>query len=56
MTEPDESQEKTPKTDQVLFSPDGDPHHTLAQAPQPDEHLEPTVTRDGRTEAVDDEQ
>ncbi|XTZ14425.1 hypothetical protein ACQSSU_23465 [Micromonospora echinospora] len=52
MTEP----EKTRKTDQVLSSPDGDPHHTMAQAPQPDEHLEPTVTRGGRTEAVDDEQ
>lgn len=56
MTEPEESREKSPKTDQVLFSPDGDPHHTLAQAPQPDEHPLPTVTRDGRTEQVDDEQ
>ncbi|SCL21949.1 hypothetical protein GA0070616_2429 [Micromonospora nigra] len=56
MTEPEENQEKSPKTDRVLFSPDGDPHHTVAQAPQPDEHLKPTVTVDGHTEPVDDEQ
>ncbi|MCZ7438151.1 hypothetical protein O7598_17205 [Micromonospora sp. WMMC241] len=56
MTEPEEDQEKTRKTDQVLYSPDGDPHHTLAEAPQPDEHLDVTTTVDGRTEVVDDEQ
>lgn len=56
MTEPEESREKSPKTDRVLYSPDGDPHHTPAQAPQPDEHLPPTVTRDDRTEVIDDEQ
>ena len=56
MTEPEEEQEKTRKTDRVLFSPDGDPHHTLAEAPQPDEHLPPTVTRDGHTEVLDHEQ
>ncbi|MBQ1075663.1 hypothetical protein KBX06_21230 [Micromonospora sp. C31] len=43
----DEVPEESPKTDRVLFSPDGDPHHTVAQASQPDEHLKPTVTRDG---------
>lgn len=56
MTEPEEDQEKTRKTDQVLFSPDGDPHHTLAEAPQPDEHLPATFTHDDRTDVVDDEQ
>lgn len=56
VTEPEEEQEKTRKTDRVLFSPDGDPHHTLAEAPQPDEHLPPTVTRDGHTDVLDDEQ
>ncbi|SCF26129.1 hypothetical protein [Micromonospora mirobrigensis] len=55
MTEPEEEREKTGKTDQVLFSPDGDPHHTLAQAPQPDEHLPVTVTGGDATEIVDDE-
>ncbi|WP_176308822.1 hypothetical protein [Micromonospora sp. NBS 11-29] len=56
MTEPEEEQEKTGKTDRVLFSPDGDPHHTLAEASQPDEHLDVTATVDDRTEVVDDEQ
>jgi hypothetical protein len=56
VTEPEEDREKTGKTDRVLYSPDGDPHHTLAQAPQPDEHPPVTVTRDDRTEVLDDEQ
>ncbi|MEV0398370.1 hypothetical protein [Polymorphospora rubra] len=56
MTAPEESQEKDPKTDDVLFSPDGDPHHKLAQAPQPDEHLPVTYTHDGETEIVGGEQ
>lgn len=56
MTEPEEEHEKTAKTDRVLFSPDGDPHHTLAEAPQPDEHLAARFTHDGETEVVDDEQ
>ncbi|TWJ22098.1 hypothetical protein [Micromonospora endolithica] len=55
MTEPEEEREKSRKTDQVLFSPDGDPHHTPAQAPQPDEHLPVTATVDDRTEVVDEE-
>lgn len=56
MTEPEEEHEKTAKTDRVLFSPDGDPHHTLAEAPQPDEHLPVRFTHDGETDVVDDEQ
>ena len=56
MSQPEETQEKTRKTDKVLFSPDGDPHHNLAQAPQPDEHQPITVTSDDRTEVVDDKQ
>ncbi|GAA0363225.1 MULTISPECIES: hypothetical protein [Micromonospora] len=56
MTEPEEDQEKTRKTDRVLFSPDGDPHHTLAEAPQPDEHLSVRFTHDDETEVVDDDQ
>ncbi|WP_433533040.1 hypothetical protein ACQPYA_14140 [Micromonospora sp. CA-263727] len=56
MTEPEEEHEKTSKTDPVLFSPDGDPHHTLAQAPQPDEHLAPQFSHDGETDAIDGEQ
>ncbi|MFI0793451.1 MULTISPECIES: hypothetical protein [Micromonospora] len=57
MTEPEEEQEKTPKTDRVLFSPDGDPHHTLAEAGQPDEHLAVRYQHDGESETVgDDEQ
>lgn len=54
MTEPEEGREKTPTTDRVLYSPDGDPHHTLAQAAQPDEHLAVRVVRDGETEVVGD--
>ncbi|BCJ56815.1 hypothetical protein [Micromonospora endophytica] len=56
MTEPEEEHEKSTKTDPVLFSPDGDPHHTLAQAPQADEHPPVRFTHDGETEIVDDEQ
>ncbi|GLY22731.1 hypothetical protein [Micromonospora sp. NBRC 101691] len=56
MTAPEEDQEKTPKTDRVLYSPDGDPHHTTAQAPQPDEHLPATVTHDEQTDVVDDDE
>lgn len=56
MTEPEEEREKSRKTDPVLFSPDGDPHHTMAQAPQPGEHLPVTATIDDRTEVVGDEQ
>ncbi|MFG2060903.1 hypothetical protein ACGFIK_05735 [Micromonospora sp. NPDC048871] len=55
MTEPEEDQEKTRKTDRVLFSPDGDPHHTLAEAPQPDEHPAVRYDHDGESEVVDDE-
>ncbi|MFI7079481.1 hypothetical protein ACIBO1_19475 [Micromonospora sp. NPDC049903] len=56
MTEPEEEHEKTAKTDQVLFSPDGDPHHDPAQAPQPDQHLPSLFSHDGETDVVDDEQ
>ncbi|RFS45461.1 hypothetical protein D0Q02_16325 [Micromonospora craniellae] len=56
VTEPEEEREKTAKTDQVLFSPDGDPHHDPAQAPQPDEHLPSLFSHDGETYMVDDEQ
>ncbi|WP_199523829.1 hypothetical protein [Micromonospora craterilacus] len=56
MTEPEEEREKSAKTDPVLFSPDGDPHHNPAQAPQPDEHLSVLFSHDGETDVVDDEQ
>ncbi|WP_199714350.1 hypothetical protein [Micromonospora radicis] len=56
MTEPEEDQEKSAKVDPVLFSPDGDPHHNPAQAPQPDEHLAVTFSHDDETEVLDDEQ
>ncbi|HEY8534055.1 MAG TPA: hypothetical protein VIL44_09335 [Micromonospora sp.] len=56
MTEPEEQQQKTSKTDRVLYSPDGDPHHTVAQAPQPDHHQPVTVTRGDDTEVIEDEQ
>ncbi|BCJ67470.1 hypothetical protein [Polymorphospora rubra] len=52
MTAPEESREKNPKTDDVLFSPDDDPNHELAQAPQPDEHLPVNFVHDGETEVV----
>ncbi|WP_165945743.1 hypothetical protein [Micromonospora sp. KC606] len=55
MTQPDESREKTQKTDDVLYTADGDPHHDLAQAPQPDEHLAARYVRDGEAETVGDE-
>ncbi|MEV0430229.1 MULTISPECIES: hypothetical protein [unclassified Micromonospora] len=55
MTEPEEDQEKTRKTDDVLYSPDGDPHHTMAEAPQPDEHLPVRFEHDGESETVGDE-
>ncbi|MET8833847.1 hypothetical protein ABZ744_12805 [Micromonospora chersina] len=55
MTQPEEDQEKSKKTDDVLYSADGDPHHNLAQAPQPDEHLTPRYEHDGETEPVGDE-
>jgi hypothetical protein len=55
VTEPEEGEEKTKKTDDVLYSPDGDPHHNLAQAPQPDEHLRAQFQHDGETEPVGDE-
>ncbi|WP_319462045.1 hypothetical protein [Micromonospora sp. RTP1Z1] len=55
MTSPEENQEKSPKTDDVLFSRDGDPHHDIDQAPQPDEHLSVQFTHDGETEAVGEE-
>jgi hypothetical protein len=55
VTDPDENREKTHKTDDVLFSTDGDPHHHLEQAPQPDEHLPAQFTHDGETETVGDE-
>ncbi|WP_199562012.1 hypothetical protein [Micromonospora deserti] len=56
MTQPDEGREKSAKTDDVLFSPDGDPHHNPAQAPQPDEHRPATFTHDDQIDVVDDEQ
>jgi len=56
VTEPEEGKEKTAKTDQVLSSPDGDPHHKLAQAPQPDHHQPVTITRGDETDVVEDEQ
>jgi hypothetical protein len=52
MTEPEEYEQKTRKTDEVLFSPDGDPHHKPSQTPRPDEHLPVTFTHDGETEIV----
>ncbi|MFE9689233.1 hypothetical protein [Micromonospora sp. NPDC005806] len=55
MTEPEEGEEKSRKTDDVLFSTDGDPHHRMAQAPQPDEHLPVQFQHDGETETVGDE-
>jgi hypothetical protein len=55
VTEPEEDREKTKKTDDVLFSPDGDPHHNLAQAPQPDEHLSARFQHDSESETVGDE-
>ncbi|SCG72773.1 hypothetical protein [Micromonospora inositola] len=55
MTDPDENREKTHKTDDVLFSRDGDPHHDIDQAPQPDEHLAVQFTHDDETETVGDE-
>jgi hypothetical protein len=55
VTEPEEDRSKTKKTDDVLYSADGDPHHNLAQAPQPDEHLTPQYEHDGETEPVGDE-
>ncbi|GIJ25161.1 hypothetical protein Vqi01_03230 [Micromonospora qiuiae] len=55
MTEPEEDREKSRKTDPVLFSPDGDPHHNPAQAPQPDEHPPVRFTHDGETDIVGDE-
>lgn len=56
MTEPEEEREKSSKTDRVLFSPDGDPHHTVAQVPQPDEHLEVTFSHGDQVDVLDDEQ
>jgi hypothetical protein len=55
VTDPDENREKTPKTDDVLFSTDGDPHHHLEQAPQPDEHLAVQFMHDDETETVGEE-
>jgi hypothetical protein len=55
VTQPEEDQEKSKKTDDVLYSADGDPHHNLAQAPQPDEHLPARFQHDGETETVGDE-
>ncbi|MDG4800029.1 hypothetical protein [Micromonospora sp. WMMD980] len=53
MTVPEEEQEKSVTTDPVLFSSDGDPHHTVAQAGQPDEHLTSRyVPGDGESEPV----
>ncbi|MFY1576969.1 hypothetical protein ACN26Z_18940 [Verrucosispora sp. WMMD703] len=56
MTEPEEEREKSAKTDPVLFSPDGDPHHNPAQTPLPDEHLPVTYAHDGETDVIDGEQ
>ncbi|MEU3453492.1 MULTISPECIES: hypothetical protein [unclassified Micromonospora] len=55
MTEPEEDEEKTHKTDEVLFSPDGDPHHTPSQNPRPDEHQPVRFQHDGETDTVVDE-
>ncbi|MGA3487644.1 hypothetical protein ACK8GG_06490 [Micromonosporaceae bacterium DT55] len=56
MTAPEEDREKSAKTDQVLFSPDGDPHHTWEEAPQPDTHLTPEYLHDDEVELLDGEQ
>ncbi|MFI7488985.1 hypothetical protein ACIBXA_11445 [Micromonospora echinaurantiaca] len=56
MSQPDESREKTPKTDAVLMHPDNDPRKTTAQVPPPAEHGETRVERDGRMVPVDKEE
>jgi uncharacterized membrane protein len=55
MSQADENQEKTPKTDAVLMRPHEDPHRRIDEVPprNPDDEGQVRVERDGRLEPVD---
>jgi hypothetical protein len=48
MTQPEESREKTPKTDAVLMHPQNDPDVNTAQVPPPVEPGRTMVEQDGK--------
>ncbi|MEU5933136.1 hypothetical protein [Micromonospora sp. NPDC047187] len=56
MSQPDESREKTPKTDAVLMHPDNDPHRNTAQVAPRKEHAEIQVERDGELVPLDQDE
>ncbi|MDG4808966.1 hypothetical protein O7634_19640 [Micromonospora sp. WMMD1120] len=56
MSQPDESREKTPKTDAVLMHPDNDPHRTTAEVAPRREHAEIQVERDGDLVPLDQDE
>ncbi|WP_433553647.1 hypothetical protein ACQP08_10685 [Micromonospora zamorensis] len=46
MSQPDESREKTPKTDAVLMHPDNDPHKNTSEVAPREDHAAIQVERD----------
>ncbi|MEU7850864.1 hypothetical protein [Micromonospora parva] len=56
MSQPDESREKTPKTDAVLMHPDNDPNRNTAEVAPREEHAEIQVERDGELMPLDQDE
>ncbi|MBM7493577.1 hypothetical protein [Micromonospora luteifusca] len=56
MSQPDESREKTPKTDAVLMHPDNDPHKSTGGAAPRKDHAEIQVERDGELVPLDQDE
>ncbi|WP_410812055.1 hypothetical protein [Micromonospora sp. 067-2] len=56
MSQPDESREKTAKTDAVLMHPDNDPHRTTAEVAPRKDPGEVRVERDGELVPLDQDE
>ncbi|MEV4656060.1 hypothetical protein [Micromonospora sp. NPDC049301] len=56
MSQPEESREKTARTDAVLMHPDNDPHKNTAEVPPRKEHGQVRVERDGDLVPLDQEE
>ncbi|MCO1598986.1 hypothetical protein M8C17_27915 [Micromonospora sp. RHAY321] len=56
MSQPDESREKTAKTDAVLMHPDNDPHRNTAEVAPRKDHGEVRVERDGELVPLDQDE
>ncbi|MGC4748223.1 hypothetical protein ACLQ28_21595 [Micromonospora sp. DT201] len=53
MSQPDETREKTPKTDAVLMHPDNNPHKKTTEVAPRKDHVEIQVERDGELVPLD---